>query len=64
MVLHLSFNLLWVKQWSKKALFLHIWGRFGRNPGSTYMYTGTSLKVYVELGKMSDQRLKFVTKCM
>ncbi len=59
MVLHLSFYLLWVKQWSKKTLFSHIWGRFGRNPGSTY--TSTSPKVCVTLGKMDDQSLKPVT---
>ncbi len=57
MVLHLYFYLLWVKQWSKnmkKALFLHIWDRFGRNSGSTY--TNISPKVCVTIGKMGDQR--------
>ncbi len=43
------YTLLWVMQWSKKALFLLIFGKFGRNRGSTY--TSISPKVCVAQGK-------------
>ncbi len=62
-IYHLSFYLLWVRQWSKMPSF-HIFRVNLVEIPVVHTQVRTSPKVCVALGKMGDQRLKLVTRCM